>query len=139
MDLAPVHAQRFSIGVEWGLEVEGKGGWAVIVQVLQPLRAFRSSWRFVVAGPPADEGRPVTVDEPVVAELTNEAFGSVPKIYVRATLDKVLSPALQDRMLSGWDVEQVFTLESGHFPLMSMPERLVEVLDEAAGVSVSNS
>ncbi len=66
------------------------------------------------------------------ANLTEQAFGSVPKSYVRSTMDKVLSPALQERMLTYWDVEQVFTLESGHFPLMSMPERLVDVLDRAA-------
>jgi len=69
------------------------------------------------------------------AELSDQAFGSVPKTYVRAALDKVLSPALQDEMISNWKVDQVFTLESGHFPLMSMPERLNEVLLEAASVS----
>ena len=68
------------------------------------------------------------------ASLSDEAFGSVPKSYVRCSLDKVMSPALQTRMLSAANVEQVFTLESGHFPLMSMPERLIEVLSEAVGV-----
>ena len=73
------------------------------------------------------------------AALTDEAFGSVPKSYVRASVDKVLSPALQDRMLQSWEVEQVFTLESGHFPLMSIPDRLTDVLREAANVPVSSA
>ena len=64
-------------------------------------------------------------------ELTKEAFGSVPKVYVRATLDKVMSPSLQDRMISSWEVERVFTLESGHFPMMSRPERFLEIISEA--------
>lgn len=68
------------------------------------------------------------------AELTDEAFGSIKKTYVRASLDKVLSLPLQDRMIAGWNVEQVFTLESGHFPLMSIPERLTDVLSEIAGI-----
>lgn len=66
------------------------------------------------------------------AILTDEAFGSVRKSYVRATLDKVLSASLQDRMISGWEVEQIFTLESGHFPMMSFPDRFNEVISEAA-------
>jgi pimeloyl-ACP methyl ester carboxylesterase len=66
------------------------------------------------------------------AVLTDEAFGSVPKAYVRATLDKVLSPSLQDRMISGWEIEQVVTLESGHFPMMSIPAPFVEVISEIA-------
>lgn len=69
------------------------------------------------------------------AELTPAAFGLVPKSYVRASLDKVLSPALQDRMLTNWEVDQVLTLESGHFPLMSVPERLTEAIDATAKAS----
>lgn len=65
------------------------------------------------------------------AELTEAAFGSVPKVYLRASLDKVLSPALQDRMISGWEVERVFTLDSGHFSMMSQPEPFLKVISEA--------
>jgi pimeloyl-ACP methyl ester carboxylesterase len=73
------------------------------------------------------------------AALTDEAFGSVPKTYVRASVDKVLSPALQSEMLQNWNVEQVFTLESGHFPLMSMPQSLTDVLHESTGAPVSQA
>lgn len=76
--------------------------------------------------------------EPFMAaiELTDNAFGAVPKTYVRASLDKVMTLSLQDRMISSWEVEQVYTLESGHFPMMSIPDRFVEVIGEiAAGVS----
>ena len=71
------------------------------------------------------------------ARLTGEAFGAVPKSYIRCSLDKVLSPALQDRMISGWDVERVFRLDSGHFPLMSMPERLIDAISESTRAPVS--
>lgn len=73
------------------------------------------------------------------AELTDAAFGSVPKTYVRASIDKVLSPALQDEMVKNWKVDRVFTLESGHFPLMSIPQRLTDVLHQAARVPVSQA
>lgn len=71
-------------------------------------------------------------------KLTNEAFGSVAKSYVRATLDKVMSLSLQDRMVSAWEVETIFTLESGHFPMMSIPDRFVEVLSEAVEGAVAH-
>ncbi len=63
------------------------------------------------------------------AQLSEEKFGSVPKYYIRATIDKVLSPSLQDEMISNWKVEQVFTLKSGHFPLTSIPEQLVDTIN----------
>jgi hypothetical protein len=75
----------------------------------------------------------------VPAELTDEAFGSVPKTYVRASVDKALSPALQDEMLKNWSIEQVFTLESGHFPLMSIPQSLIEVLHATTSDSVAQA
>jgi len=71
------------------------------------------------------------------ANLTHEGFGSVAKTYVRASIDKVLSPALQEAMLKNWEVDQVFTLESGHFPLISIPEGLVDVLHTSVGSPVS--
>jgi pimeloyl-ACP methyl ester carboxylesterase len=72
--------------------------------------------------------------EPFMAaiELTDEAFGSIPKTYVRASLDKVMSTDLQDRMISAWKVDQIFTLESGHFPMMSIPDRFIEIISEIA-------
>ena len=66
------------------------------------------------------------------ANLTQQQFGNVPKYYIRANLDKVLSPALQDKMLANWPVETVYQLESGHFPMNSMYERLFEKINLAS-------
>ena len=71
------------------------------------------------------------------ARLTQQHFGSVAKSYIRASEDQVLSPVLQTRMLNNWDVDQVLSLDSGHFPLMSMPERLVRLLAETSSVQAS--
>jgi pimeloyl-ACP methyl ester carboxylesterase len=60
------------------------------------------------------------------AQLSAEKFGSVAKYYIRASIDKVISPAAQDKMLTNWKVDKTITLESGHFPLTSIPEKLVE-------------
>lgn len=66
------------------------------------------------------------------AQLTKEKFGAVRKFYVRASADKVLTPELQGRMLNSWKMNKVFTLESGHFPLNSIPQALVDVIHEAS-------
>ena len=63
-----------------------------------------------------------------LVKLSGERFGSVPKFYIPATKDKVMSPGLQDEMLTHWKVEQVFTLESGHFPMTSLAKTLSEVI-----------
>jgi len=66
------------------------------------------------------------------AQLTQEKFGSVYKVYIRAGVDKVLTPTLQDRMIKSWTLNKVVTLESGHFPLNSMPADLAKVIREAS-------
>jgi pimeloyl-ACP methyl ester carboxylesterase len=68
--------------------------------------------------------------EPFVApfDVSEERFGSVPKTYIRTTIDKIVSPALQNEMISTWPVDTVHVLESGHFPTLSVPEQLATVM-----------
>jgi pimeloyl-ACP methyl ester carboxylesterase len=68
--------------------------------------------------------------EPFMAKVvvTDEHFGSVPKLYIRTAIDKMVSPKLQDEMLENWKVDQVHVLQSGHFPTLSMPETLAELM-----------
>ncbi|MDA0203926.1 MAG: alpha/beta fold hydrolase [Acidobacteria bacterium] len=68
--------------------------------------------------------------EPFVAKavVSDERFGSVPKTFIRTDLDKMVTPALQEEMLGNWKVDQVHRLRSGHFPTLSMPEELADVL-----------
>lgn len=68
--------------------------------------------------------------EPFMAKVvvSDERFGSVPKTYIRTTIDKVASPALQDTMIANWKVETVHDLRSGHFPAFSVPEKLAGLM-----------
>ena len=74
--------------------------------------------------------------EPFMAKVvvSDENFGTVPKTYIRTTIDKVTTPALQDRMISNWEVETVHNLESGHFPAFSVPEKLAELMLQPVAV-----
>ena len=72
--------------------------------------------------------------EPFAAKLvlSDENFGSVPKVYIRTSIDKMVSPALQKEMLGNWQTDAVHVLESGHFPTLSIPEKLAEVILESS-------
>ena len=68
--------------------------------------------------------------EPFMAKVvvSKEKFGSVPKTYIRTALDKMVSPKLQDEMLANWKVDKIHTVHSGHFPTLSLPETLAELI-----------
>ena len=71
------------------------------------------------------------------AELSESRFGAIPKFYIRCSLDRILSPALQDRMIEGWNVERVFELEAGHLPILSMPEQVAHAIGSAVLAEVA--
>ena len=75
--------------------------------------------------------------EPFMAKVavSEKSFGSVPKTYIRTSIDKVTSPALQDTMIANWEVETVLDIESGHFPAFSAPEKLAELMLEFSSIT----
>jgi hypothetical protein len=74
--------------------------------------------------------------EPFMAKVvvSDKNFGTVPKTYIRTTIDKVTTPGLQDRMIANWEVETVHNLDSGHFPAFSVPEKLAELMLQPVAV-----
>ena len=68
--------------------------------------------------------------EPFVSKVSvsQERFGKVRKLYIRTTEDKMISFGFQNEMIKGWAVEEVRDLASGHFPTLSVPEKLAELL-----------
>ena len=71
--------------------------------------------------------------EPFMAQvsLSHKKFGSVPKTYIRTSIDKMVSPVLQETMINNWIVDSVFELKSGHFPAFSVPSELAGYLLQA--------
>lgn len=86
--------------------------------------------------------KPITATNQATAPLMSKVvlsaanFGSVPKTFIRTTIDKMTTPTLQTRMISNWPVEAVYDLESGHFPLFSVPEKLANLLLQTQPVAV---
>lgn len=62
------------------------------------------------------------------AELTEERFGRVPRIYIETLEDRALPIALQRRMHAALPCREVVSLEVGHSPFLSMPRTLADRL-----------
>lgn len=65
----------------------------------------------------------------VYTDRINVSIPDVPKLYVKLTNDKQLSPSLQDKMISNFAPQSVQSLETGHLPMISNPEGLRSILD----------
>ena len=63
---------------------------------------------------------------PVV--LTEERFGKIPRYFVVATEDRVLTRWLQNKMMAEVGVEGLVSLSSSHSPFLSMPKELAHAL-----------
>lgn len=55
---------------------------------------------------------------------------NVPRLYVKLTNDKELSPSLQDHMISNLSPQFVRSLETGHLPMLSDPDGLRVILED---------
>lgn len=67
--------------------------------------------------------------EPLEAPVSLSArFASVPRAYIVCTADRMISPAIQQRIAMATPCHPVFTLPSSHSPFFSMPEKLAACL-----------
>jgi pimeloyl-ACP methyl ester carboxylesterase len=63
-----------------------------------------------------------------VVTLTPEAYGAVPRAYLRTSKDRAVTPALQTAMLAKSPIANVRTLETAHLPFVSQPQAFVDAL-----------
>ncbi len=72
--------------------------------------------------------------------LTDDAFGSIPRVYIECKRDRAIPLSLQRLMVAQMPCEQVFSLDTDHSPFYSNPEALAAILDDIAnGESPSES
>jgi pimeloyl-ACP methyl ester carboxylesterase len=65
-------------------------------------------------------GQPVT--------LTEERFGSVPRVYIETTADQAVSVGLQRQMVAATPVDRVISLATSHSPMLADPVAFVSAL-----------
>jgi pimeloyl-ACP methyl ester carboxylesterase len=64
-------------------------------------------------------------------QLTEENFGSVPKVYIECTEDRAVTPFIQRKMYAETPCDKVYSLATSHSPFFSKPKELVSILLEA--------
>ncbi|SFR98463.1 alpha/beta fold hydrolase [Yoonia litorea] len=65
--------------------------------------------------------------------LTEEAFGSVPRAFIRTLQDQAVSTPLQTRMIERAGIERVIDIDTGHAPQTTQVDALVAAIIELAG------
>jgi pimeloyl-ACP methyl ester carboxylesterase len=120
---------------------------AVRLDVRSPDAAYRASLREALyADVPAAEAdgviRLLSTDLPLgipggATEVTAEAWGSIPRTYVRCSADLAIRPALQSRFIAEADASfpqrptNVVELDASHSPFLSQPGRVAHAILEA--------
>jgi len=61
-------------------------------------------------------------------QTTEENFSRVPRVYIEALQDRVLTSDVQKRMHTELPCEQVITMDTSHSPFFSQPQALAEHL-----------
>jgi pimeloyl-ACP methyl ester carboxylesterase len=77
------------------------------------------------------------LDEPVgplatPVHVTDARFGQVDKVYVHTSMDQVISPAFQARMVAATPVRSTITLNTGHLPFLTDIEGVAKAIENAA-------
>jgi pimeloyl-ACP methyl ester carboxylesterase len=83
-----------------------------------------------------DKAKPYIVPEPAAPlsyelEITENAFGNIPKYYIECTEDRAIPIDIQRAMYQG-KVKKSYSLESSHTPNFSQPDKLATILLEIA-------
>jgi pimeloyl-ACP methyl ester carboxylesterase len=61
-------------------------------------------------------------------QLTDENYGSVPRVYIECTADKAVTPFIQRKMYTAMPCEKLYTMHTSHSPFFSQPQELTDIL-----------
>lgn len=65
-------------------------------------------------------------------QLSDEKYGSVPRVYIETLRDQSVFPELQKKMYTETPVEKLYSLDTDHAPLVGAPDKLTAILCEIA-------
>ncbi|WP_186644849.1 alpha/beta fold hydrolase [Fluviispira vulneris] len=60
--------------------------------------------------------------------MSEEKSGKIPKYYIQTLRDNALPQSEQKYMYSNTQVKQVFSITSGHFPNLSQPQKVADII-----------
>jgi pimeloyl-ACP methyl ester carboxylesterase len=61
-------------------------------------------------------------------QLTDQNFGTVPKVYIECTQDRAVTPFIQKKMYTETVCDKIYSLDASHSPFFSKPVELAEIL-----------
>lgn len=61
-------------------------------------------------------------------KITDRNYGKLPRIYIGCRQDKAIPSSAQQAMYTAMPCQQIYTLDAGHSPFISMPEKLANIL-----------
>jgi pimeloyl-ACP methyl ester carboxylesterase len=64
-------------------------------------------------------------------QLTDENYGSIPRVYIECTDDKAVTPFIQRKMYTEMPCEKVYSMHTSHSPFFSQPQQLADILCSA--------
>ncbi|MEP4377737.1 MAG: alpha/beta fold hydrolase [Alphaproteobacteria bacterium] len=65
-------------------------------------------------------------------QLSDEKYGTVPRVYIETLRDQSVFPELQKQMYTETQVDKLYSLDTDHAPLVGAPEKLAAILLEVA-------
>lgn len=66
--------------------------------------------------------------------LTEKNFGSVQKVFIKTLQDHVVSPFLQNKMITTSGLKTVYEINTGHSPFLSKPDSLTALLVQISNI-----
>ncbi|KAF7775251.1 hypothetical protein PCIT_a1401 [Pseudoalteromonas citrea] len=74
-----------------------------------------------------------SVDEPAITgegkvQLNKEALKDIKKSYIFAKNDKIISFESQQRIAQSIDIQNTYTINSGHLPMLTQPDELAKAI-----------
>lgn len=62
-------------------------------------------------------------------EITDQNYGSIPRIFVECLQDRAITTNTQKRMLAAMPCQKIYTIDTEHSPFYSKPDETVEILN----------
>jgi pimeloyl-ACP methyl ester carboxylesterase len=61
-------------------------------------------------------------------KLTNPAAANVPKYYIHTIQDRAITITLQNKMVAAAGIKNVYSIDAGHSPHLSQPDKVTSIL-----------
>lgn len=91
------------------------------------LRAMAQDFDYKTTKSPAIHSEPTKVSGTVL-KFSSEDFDAIPKAYVFAETDQIITPLTQKKYTDRTEFQETYTLVSGHLPMVTKPAALADVI-----------